>query len=93
MYLFFYQVLVLILIPFALAKLIYRSLFNQNYLNHVLERFGIYKKKHYKNPIIWIHAVSVGESNAIKPLVDSILKLNNSVEILITHGTLTGMGG
>jgi len=90
MYLFFYQVLVLILIPFALAKLIYRSLFNQNYLNHVLERFGIYKKKHYKNPIVWIHAVSVGESNAIKPLVDSILKLNNSVEILITHGTLTG---
>jgi len=90
MYLFFYQVLVLILIPFALAKLIYRSLFNQNYLNHVLERFGIYKKKRYKNPIVWIHAVSVGESNAIKYLVDNILELNNSVEILITHGTLTG---
>ena len=52
MYLFFYQILVLILIPFALAKLIYRSLFNPNYLNYVLERFGIYKKKRYKNPKI-----------------------------------------
>jgi len=39
---------------------------------------------------IWIHAASVGEVNAIRPLVEALLKRNASVPLVVSTFTLTG---
>lgn len=91
MTLFFYRILILIFIPLAFLRLIFKSFSNKDLLCHWRERFGFCALEGLKNKkLIWIHAVSVGETNAINPLVSKILKEHKDVNLLITHGTLTG---
>ena len=94
MSLFLYRIFVVIFLPLALLRLIYRSLFNKALLCHWQERFACYNNKAARGwqnkKVVWIHAVSVGETNAVKPLVDNIIKENDDVYVLVTHGTLTG---
>ena len=94
MSLFLYRIFVVIFLPLALLRLIYRSLFNKALLCHWQERFACYNNKAARSwqnkKVIWIHAVSVGETNAVKPLVDTIIKENDGVYVLVTHGTMTG---
>lgn len=94
MNLFFYQIIIIIFIPLAFLKLIFRSFSNKSLINYWPERFSFYNKDDCdfwtNKKTVWIHAVSVGETNAIKPLIDEIIKRNNKIFILVTHGTLTG---
>ena len=91
MTLFFYRILILIFIPLAFLRLIFKSFSNKDLLCHWREHFGFCAPEGLKNKkLIWIHAVSVGETNAINPLVSKILKEHKDVNLLITHGTLTG---
>jgi len=53
------------------------------------ECFGFYKTAKRKNTT-WIHAVSVGEVEAVSPLVEKLLQLNPNTPILITTSTKTG---
>jgi len=53
------------------------------------ECFGFYQLPALQNSI-WIHAVSVGEVEAIKPLVEKLLKQSPHTPILITTSTKTG---
>ena len=77
MHLFFYEIIIRCLIPFALAKIFYRALISSDHLNHFNERLGFYskqKKSFWKNKqIIWLHCVSVGETKAINNLIEVIL--------------------
>ena len=41
-------------------------------------------------PLVWIHAVSVGETRAAQPLVEALLAAPSGLRILMTHGTPTG---
>ncbi|MBU3694802.1 MAG: 3-deoxy-D-manno-octulosonic acid transferase [Rhodocyclaceae bacterium] len=41
-------------------------------------------------PLVWIHAVSVGETRAAQPLVEALLSRQPGVRVLLTHGTPTG---
>lgn len=41
-------------------------------------------------PVIWIHCVSVGETNAARPLIDKILKLYPNYRLVLTTTTKTG---
>ena len=54
------------------------------------ERFGFVDWKNSNKPLIWIHAVSVGEVNAAKPIVNSLLKKYSHYQIIITTVTPTG---
>ncbi|MDQ6435047.1 lipid IV(A) 3-deoxy-D-manno-octulosonic acid transferase [Mesorhizobium sp. LHD-90] len=51
------------------------------------ERYGHASKPRPPGPIIWVHAASVGETNAVVPLVQRIL--GYGVNVVLTTGTVT----
>lgn len=53
------------------------------------ERLGFAGRPRPDGQVLWIHAASVGETNAILPLIDSILGANPHVHVLLTTGTKT----
>ena len=58
-------------------------------MQHVRERFGRYGAKP-SAPVIWIHAVSVGETRAAAPLIEELQRRHPGHRILLTHMTPTG---
>lgn len=85
----FYSFLFYSAIPLILSRLLWRSLKNPAYRHRIFERFGFYKKNYPQN-VIWFHAVSVGESEAIFPLIRLIQTSQPQTQILITTTTPTG---
>ena len=68
---------------------IFRFFFSRETLRSLNEKFGSYKQiKPYKK-IIWINAVSIGESLSVLPIVKMISKKYPDYRILITTSTLT----
>ena len=53
------------------------------------ERLGIASKSRPDGPLAWIHAASVGETNAILPLIDGLRQERPDVRFLLTTGTIT----
>ncbi|MDR0695482.1 MAG: hypothetical protein LBF56_01760 [Holosporales bacterium] len=53
------------------------------------ERFGIPSKSRPDGSLIWIHAVSVGETISVLPLIDEFKKQNKNLHVLLTTTTLT----
>jgi 3-deoxy-D-manno-octulosonic-acid transferase len=84
-----YSALLYILLPFTAMKLLWRGLRQPAYLNHWAERYGFYSQS-VSQPLIWLHCVSVGETRAAKPLIESLLDKYPAHQILLTHGTPTG---
>jgi 3-deoxy-D-manno-octulosonic-acid transferase len=76
-------------IPLIISRLWWRSLKNPAYRQRIFERFGFYQKT-YKQNVIWFHAVSVGESEALFPLIRLIQTRQPQIQILITTTTPTG---
>jgi 3-deoxy-D-manno-octulosonic-acid transferase len=77
-------------LPFVLLRLAWRSRRQPEYLEHVAERFGRYAAPPPAPPLIWIHAVSVGETRAAEPLVRALLARHPDHAVLLTHMTPTG---
>jgi len=94
MYFFIYEIIIICLVPFALAKLLYRGVTKPNQLKYLSERFAIYSKD--KRPLwrsrqtVWLHCVSVGETKAVFNLIEILLKQYPKTYFLVSHGTLTG---
>ena len=84
-----YSLAWLLALPFAFLYLLWRSRRQPAYLRHWGERLGWAPRSHYR-PVIWIHAVSVGETRAAAPLVDALRLKHPGHAILITHATPTG---
>ena len=84
-----YTVLFYFLTPFILLRLFWRSIKAPDYRLRWLERFGFYKQI-YPQDVIWFHAVSVGEAEALFPLLKLIQQRNSDANILITTTTPTG---
>ena len=77
--------------PLVIAYLLWRSLRQPAYLSHWSERFGFLSRtKPDPRPLIWIHAVSVGESRAAQPLVRALAARYPNTRILMTCMTPTG---
>lgn len=53
------------------------------------ERLGQAQRQRPLGPLVWVHAASVGETNAVLPLIDSILAHNDQSHVLLTTGTVT----
>ncbi len=85
-----YTLLLNLLIPFALLKLWWRGRKQPEYRRNIPERFGIYKTPAPDAPVIWLHAVSVGETRAAAPLVERLLQRYPDHRVLLTHATPTG---
>ena len=83
---FIYLLAVLILAP----KFIYRLLRHNRYRAGWPQRLGKIQRKNPDKKSIWLHAVSVGEVNASKTLVEKLLESSVEYEIVITTTTDTG---
>ena len=86
---YLYTLLLYLLVPWILVRLIWRAWREPGYLRYFGERFGSYRKM-AGTPLIWIHAVSVGETRAAQPLVEALLRAYPQHYVLLTHMTPTG---
>lgn len=76
-------------LPLVLTRLWWRGRKEPGYRRHMAERFGFYSRRPAQE-ILWVHAVSVGETRAAEPLVDALLREYPQHAILLTHMTPTG---
>jgi len=86
---FGYTLLLYMLLPRALAHLLWRARRQRAYLEHLPERFGRYAVAPAQ-PLIWVHAVSVGETRTAEPLIDALQRNYPRHRVLLTHMTPTG---
>jgi len=86
-----YSFLFYLALPFLLFRLWWRGIKAPAYRKRWLERLGFNyaKAKNTKQPI-WIHAVSVGETLAIVPLVKLLQARHPDIPIVMTTMTPTG---
>lgn len=88
-YRFLYTCVLYLLTPVVLVKLLLRSRKNPAYRQRIAERFGIFPALP-NQPRLWLHAVSVGESIAAKPLIKRLLAEYPEHRLLVTTMTPTG---
>lgn len=84
-----YTALLFLLLPLVVLRLLWRSLRAPAYRQRIAERFGRFPQP----PVwggLWVHAVSVGEVQAIVPLVRGLLDRHPGLPITITTTTPTG---
>lgn len=84
-----YSALWYLAVPLIGLRLAWRARRQPEYLQHVGERFGRYPTS-MVGPLIWLHAVSVGETRASAPLVHALLDAHPDCSLLLTHMTPTG---
>ncbi len=86
---FIYSLVLWLLLPYIFLRLLWRARKQPEYLHHIAERFGHYSI-HSDKPVIWLHAVSVGETRATQSLVSRLRDTFPHHQILLTHTTPTG---
>lgn len=84
-----YTLLLTLALPLLILRLVWRSRRTPAYRQRLAERFGRFPRPPQPTPI-WIHAVSVGESLAIAPLVRRLLREQPELPICLTTTTPTG---
>jgi 3-deoxy-D-manno-octulosonic-acid transferase len=78
-------------VPLAALYLLWRSLAQREYRSHWAERFlGHGPAPPSGRPLIWVHAVSVGETRAAQPLIEQLARDVPAASFLLTHMTPTG---
>ena len=86
---FFYTLALWLLLPYVFLHLLWRARKQPEYLHHIGERFGFYAARS-ERPVLWLHAVSVGETRATQSLVTKLRTAYPAHQILLTHTTPTG---
>ena len=84
-----YSLLLYLALPFALLRLLWRSWRSPAYRQRWGERLGFYGDQ----PLaagLWIHAVSVGETQAAAPLIKYFLDEHPELGVTVTTTTPTG---
>jgi 3-deoxy-D-manno-octulosonic-acid transferase len=76
--------------PLVWLRLLWRGRKQPEYRSHIGERYGCYRTPHPEAPLIWLHAVSVGETRAAEPLIEALLARYPTHALLLTHMTPTG---
>ena len=84
-----YSLLFYLIQPLIWLRLLWRARKQPEYLQYLGERYG-----HYAQPaparLLWLHAVSVGETRAAEPLIQALLDEYTDHSLLLTHMTPTG---
>ncbi|MYM23347.1 3-deoxy-D-manno-octulosonic acid transferase [Duganella sp. FT135W] len=88
----FYSLMWWLALPLVLTRLWLRGRKEPGYRQHWAERLGFYPRATASAaaPVVWVHAVSVGETRAAEPLVDALLADYPQSRIILTHMTPTG---
>lgn len=84
-----YEVLLYLVLILLLPYFVLTGMLRGKYLANFPERMGFYKTPAAAHDL-WIHAVSVGETLAARPVVDEILRQRPSTSIVFTTTTITG---
>ncbi len=84
-----YSLVMYALTPLTLIHLVSRGFNQREYFKRWSERFAMYRAP-AKAPCLWLHAVSVGEVNAITPLLQRLRMYYPDTPLLITTTTPTG---
>ena len=87
MKIFFYNVLVIVLLPFMVFRIFLKSIKDKDYSKNIKNRIGIYDQKPNKN-LVWFHAVSLGEVISSENIIKKIL---NNHDVILTVFTPTGL--
>ncbi|HMT93313.1 lipid IV(A) 3-deoxy-D-manno-octulosonic acid transferase [uncultured Thiothrix sp.] len=87
---FSYSCLLYGLLPFTFIKLWWRGRLNPDYRQAWGERLGYVKAVQSPQPCICLHAVSVGETMAARPLIEQLLIRYPEYKLWITSTTPTG---
>ncbi|MGB2419167.1 MAG: 3-deoxy-D-manno-octulosonic acid transferase, partial [Luminiphilus sp.] len=79
-------------VPFLLLRLLWRSRRHSGYRSQLWHRLGLYGRHRASrsNERVWIHAVSVGETLAMAPLLERLLADRPDLTVLVTSTTPTG---
>jgi 3-deoxy-D-manno-octulosonic-acid transferase len=84
-----YEALLYLVLIVALPYFVVTGMLRGKYLANFPERMGFYKTPAAAHDL-WIHAVSVGETLAARPVVDQILRQRPATTIVFTTTTITG---
>ncbi len=84
LYSILYTIAFILLVPFFLIK-------REKYAAGFWQRFGnLPEFEQDGRPVIWIHCVSVGETNAARPLISKILEEYPNYRLVVSTTTKTG---
>jgi 3-deoxy-D-manno-octulosonic-acid transferase len=87
-----YTLLWYLALPWLPLRLWWRGRRERGYRERVGERFGAYQGAAgaVRPPVLWVHAVSLGETRAAAPLVERLRRAHPDATVLVTHMTATG---
>ncbi|MFV0477964.1 MAG: lipid IV(A) 3-deoxy-D-manno-octulosonic acid transferase [Parahaliea sp.] len=90
-----YSLLYYLLVPAVITRMLWRSRLAPQYRQRLAERLGFFDgpgldDSEHDEPLIWVHAVSVGETLAAAPLIEAMLKRYPQARIAVTTTTPTG---
>lgn len=85
-----YTLLLYLLLPLVLLRLLWRGLRAPAYWRRWPERFGFVPLAPTTAPVVWLHAVSVGEVQAAAPLVRALMARYPQHHFVLTTMTPTG---
>jgi len=85
-----YTLTLLLLAPLVLARLWWRGVREPGYRRHIGERFGFYRADRGARPLLWVHAVSVGEARASAALAKGLAADYPGHDLLLTCMTAAG---
>jgi len=85
-----YSAALYVLLPITVYHLIWRGFRQREYFQRWPERYAMYGNGPSNGPVLWVHAVSVGEVNAAAPLVNALLREFPRARLLVTTITPTG---
>ena len=87
-----YSLVMRLAVPFLLLRLLWRSRQHSGYRSQIWHRLGFYggHRAPRSGERVWVHAVSVGETLAIVPLLERLLTERPDLSVLVTSTTPTG---
>jgi 3-deoxy-D-manno-octulosonic-acid transferase len=84
-----YNALLHAVLPLLPLRLWWRGRREPLYRTDIGQRFGRYAERP-DGPVLWVHAVSLGETRAAQPLVKALRERHPDHRLLLTHMTATG---
>ena len=87
-----YSAILYLLLPLTLVRMLFRSIKVPDYRRRLAERFGWFSvpEQSIERPVLWVHAVSLGEVQAAAPLVRALLNDYPDYRVVLTTTTPAG---
>ncbi len=87
---YFYTLLMYLVTPLMMLRLLLRVRYHSHDRRRYLERFGIFSVSSQLCGCLWVHAVSMGEVNAVASLVRALQERYPKIPLVLTTVTSTG---